>query len=179
MTTIQVHGKTFKSYIPEKDVLAAVDSLAQKINHDYQGKKPLLIGVLNGSFMFIADLFKSLTIEAEIAFVRLKSYEGMESSGNVKTAIGLDVNLEGRDVILIEDIVDTGKTLHEFLPVLKSMNPASLRIATLLHKPEALKYDIQIDYCCFNVPVIFLLGYGLDYDGLGRNSRDILQLVTD
>jgi hypoxanthine phosphoribosyltransferase len=179
MTTIQVHGKTFKSYISEKEVLAAVDSLAQKINHDYHGKKPLLIGVLNGSFMFIADLFKSLTIEAEIAFVRLKSYEGMESSGNVKTAIGLDVDLEGRDVILIEDIVDTGKTLHEFLPVLKLMNPSSLRIATLLHKPEALKYDVQIDYCCFTVPVIFLLGYGLDYDGLGRNSRDILQLVSE
>jgi hypoxanthine phosphoribosyltransferase len=176
MTTLQIHGKHFKTFIPEKEVLAAVERIAQQINQDYEGKNPLLIGVLNGSFMFISDLFKNLTIEAEIAFVRLKSYEGMKSSGEVITALGLDIDLKGRDIILVEDIVDTGKTLHDFLPVIKNLQPASLRIATLLHKPDARKYSFDLDYCCFTIPNVFVLGYGLDYDGLGRNTRDLLQL---
>jgi hypoxanthine phosphoribosyltransferase len=179
MTSLQIKGKQFHTFIPEQEVLAAVDRMAQQINSDFQGKTPVLVGVLNGSFMFISDLFKSINIEAEVAFVRLKSYEGMQSSGEVKMALGLDVDLKDRDVILVEDIVDTGKTLHDFLPVLKNMHPASIRIATLLHKPDARKYPFEVDYCCFTIPNVFVLGYGLDYDGLGRNTRDILQLETN
>ncbi len=126
--------------------------------------------------MFGSDLFKSLNIDAEICFIKLASYKGIKSTGQVTTSIGLDVSLKDRDVILIEDIVDTGKTLHEFLPQLFDQNPSSIRIASLLHKPDALLYPIKVDYLGFEVPNKFLVGYGLDYDGLGRNLKDIYQL---
>ena len=126
--------------------------------------------------MFASDLFKSLNIEAEICFIKLASYKGIKSTGQVTTSIGLDVSLKERDVILIEDIVDTGKTLHEFLPQLLNQNPSSIRIASLLHKPDALLYPVKVDYLGFEVPNKFLVGYGLDYDGLGRNLKDIYQL---
>jgi hypoxanthine phosphoribosyltransferase len=127
--------------------------------------------------MFASDLFKQITIESEICFIKLASYKGTKSSGQVITAIGLDIDLHGRDIIIIEDIVDTGKTLSHFLPQLQHHQPASLKIAALLHKPQATIYPIVIDYLGFSVPNIFLLGYGLDYDGLGRNIKEIYQLV--
>jgi hypoxanthine phosphoribosyltransferase len=126
--------------------------------------------------MFASDLFKELEIEAEICFIKLASYKGIKSTGQVVTSIGLDVSLKDREVIVIEDIVDTGKTLSEFLPQLETQSPASLKIATLLHKPEALQYPLHLDYIGFSVPNKFLLGYGLDYDGLGRNLKEIFQL---
>lgn len=129
--------------------------------------------------MFASDLFKELTIEAEICFIKLASYKGTRSTGNVITSIGLDEPLKDRHVIIIEDIVDTGKTLHEFLPQLTDQQPASLKIAALLHKPEALAHQLTIDYIGFNVPNKFLLGFGLDYDGLGRNFKEIYQLIED
>ena len=129
--------------------------------------------------MFAADLFKAVTIEAEICFIKLASYKGTTSTGNVITSIGLDEPLNGRHVIIIEDIVDTGKTLSEFLPQLFNQQPASLKIATLLHKPDALVYPVKIDYLGFNVPNKFLLGYGLDFDGLGRNLKEIYQLIEE
>ena len=144
---------------------------------DYEGKKPLFVAILNGSFMFASDLFKSLTIEAEICFIKLASYKGTKSSGQVITAIGLDTDMHGRHVVILEDIVDTGKTLSEFLPQLEHQQPASLKIAALLHKPEATVYPISVDYLGFSVPNKFLLGYGLDYDGLGRNIPSIYKLV--
>jgi len=129
--------------------------------------------------MFASDLFKELKIEAEICFIKLASYKGTKSTGNVITSIGLDEPLNGRHVIIVEDIVDTGKTLNEFLPQLHNQQPASLKIAALLHKPDALAYPVKIDYLGFNVPNKFLLGYGLDFDGLGRNLKEIYQLVEE
>lgn len=174
---IQVLDKKFQPYIKAEEIKEQVYKLAQQINVDYADKRPLFIAILNGSFMFAADLFKELTINAEICFIKLASYKGTRSTGNVITSIGLDEPLNGRHVIIVEDIVDTGKTLHEFLPQLINQQPASLKIAALLHKPEALAHPLTIDYLGFNVPNKFLLGYGLDYDGLGRNLKEIYQLV--
>lgn len=174
---IRVHDKHFKPYLTADDIDRAVKRVAAEINRDYEGRHPLFIAILNGSCMFASDLFKELTIDAELCFIKLASYKGMKSTGHIVTAIGLDTELFGRDVIIIEDIVDTGKTLSEFLPQLYHQQPASLKIAALLHKPEASRYPINIDYLGFSVPDKFLLGYGLDYDGLGRNLREIYQLA--
>lgn len=176
---IQVLDKTFEPYIKAEQIQEQVSALAARINVDYSDKKPLFIAILNGSFMFASDLFKELTIEAEICFIKLASYKGTKSTGNVITSIGLDEPLKDRHVIIVEDIVDTGKTLNEFLPQLRAQQPASLKIAALLHKPEALVHPIIIDYIGFNVPNKFLLGFGLDYDGLGRNLKEIYQLVGE
>ena len=137
----------------------------------------IFIAILNGAFMFASDLFKELTIDAEICFIKLASYKGTKSTGNVITSIGLDIPLTGRHVIIVEDIVDTGKTLDAFLPQLINQQPVTLKIASLLHKPEALQFPVTIDYLGFEVPNKFLLGYGLDYDGLGRNLKEIYRLV--
>jgi hypoxanthine phosphoribosyltransferase len=177
MAIVKVHDKSFETYLDETTILLRIKELAQKINEDYAGKKPLFVAILNGSFMFASDLFKQLNIEAELCFIKLASYKGMKSSGNVVTSIGLDDDLFGKDVIIVEDIVDTGKTLHNFLPKLKHMQPNSMRIATLLHKPEATVYPLQLDYVGFDIPNKFVVGYGLDYDGLGRNFKEIYQLI--
>lgn len=174
---IQVLDKKFEPYITSAQISEQVAKLGARLNEDYAGKKPLFIAILNGSFMFASDLFKELTIEAEICFIKLASYKGTKSTGNVITSIGLDMPLQDRHVIIVEDIVDTGKTLHEFLPQLINQQPASLRIASLLYKPEALVFPLTIDYLGFSVPNKFLLGYGLDYDGLGRNLKEIYQLT--
>ena len=151
--------------------------MAAEINRDYAGKRPLFVAILNGSFMFAADLFKKIDVESEICFIKLASYKGVKSSGKVITAIGLDAEIAGRDVIIVEDIVDTGKTLSQFLPTIEHQHPASLKIASLLHKPDAMIHPITIDYLGFTIPNKFVLGYGLDYDGLGRNIKEIYQLV--
>jgi hypoxanthine phosphoribosyltransferase len=137
----------------------------------------LFIAILNGSFIFAADLFKELTIDAEICFIKLASYKGSKSTGHVITAIGLDMDIFGRDVVIVEDIVDTGKTLHEFLPQLHHQQPASLKIVALLHKPQATVFPMHIDYLGFSIPDKFVVGYGLDYDGLGRNIPEIYRLT--
>ena len=177
MGRIKLHDKEFDIYLSEETIQQKVRDLAAAINKDYADKHPLFIAILNGSFMFAADLFKHLTIPAEISFIKLASYKGMKSSGQVITAIGLDVELHGRDVIIVEDIVDTGKTLHNFLPKLQHHQPASLRIASLLHKPEATQFPLDIAYTGFVIPDKFVVGYGLDYDGLGRNLKEIYQLA--
>ena len=174
--TIQVLDKQFEPYITAAEISEQIAKLGRQLNADYEGKKPLFIAILNGSFMFASDLFKELEIDAEICFIKLASYKGTKSTGNVITSIGLDMPLQGRHVVIVEDIVDTGKTLNEFLPQLTNQQPASMKIAALLHKPDALKYPITIDYLGFSVPNKFLLGYGLDYDGLGRNLKEIYQL---
>ncbi|WP_298711737.1 hypoxanthine phosphoribosyltransferase [Chitinophaga sp.] len=173
---IQVHDKKFVPYITEEKLQARIKELAQQISLDLEGKKPLFIAILNGSFMFAADIFKHLTIEAEISFIKLASYKGTKSTGNVITAIGLDEDLYGRTVVIIEDIVDTGKTLSQFLPQLEHQQPEKLMVVSLLTKPEAMTHPVHIDYLGFSVPNKFLLGYGLDYDGLGRNLPEIYQL---
>jgi hypoxanthine phosphoribosyltransferase len=177
MSIIRVHDKDFEPYLPAEQITEKIRQIAGKVDADYAGKKPLFVAILNGSFMFASDLFKELTIESEICFIKLASYKGTKSSGQVITAIGLDTDLHGRHVIILEDIVDTGKTLSEFLPQLEHQQPASLKIAALLHKPEATVYPITVDYLGFSVPNKFLLGYGLDYDGLGRNIPSIYKLV--
>lgn len=174
---IRVHDKLFKPYLPASDIQQKIQGIAANINSDYAGKNPLFISILNGSFMFAADLFKYLAIDAEICFIKLASYKGTKSSGHVVTAIGLDIDLIERHVVLLEDIVDTGKTLSEFLPQLRHQQPASLKIAALLHKPEATVHPVTIDYLGFTIPDKFVVGYGLDYNGLGRNIPEIYQLV--
>ncbi|MBS1917483.1 MAG: hypoxanthine phosphoribosyltransferase [Bacteroidetes bacterium] len=177
MPIIRVHDKNFEPYLSAASIQEKIDGIAEKLNADYAGKNPLFIAILNGSFMFASDLFKKISIEAEICFIKLASYKGTKSSGHVITAIGLDTDIIGRHVIIIEDIVDTGKTLSEFLPQLLHQQPASLKIVALLHKPAATVFPITIDYLGFSIPDKFVLGYGLDYNGLGRNIEEIYQLV--
>lgn len=176
MSAIKVHDKVFSIYLSEEILQKRIKEIADAINNDYSGKKVYFIAILNGSFMFAADVFKYLTIESEICFIKLVSYKGLKSSGDVATTIGLDEDLHEKHVIILEDIIDTGKTMHYFLPKLMHQQPASLKIAALLHKAEMTQYDVPIDYVGFVIPNKFVVGYGLDYDGLGRNFRDIYQL---
>ncbi len=173
---IQVHDKFFKPYLLEDQIAHRVSELAKTITADYKDKNPMFIGILNGSFMFASDLFKQIDTPATISFIKLASYKGTSSTGTVITAIGLEENLHGKDIILVEDIVDTGKTMTEFIPTLLQQNPASVRICTLLQKPEALKYPLDVHYVGFSIPNKFVVGYGLDYDGLGRNYPAVYQL---
>jgi hypoxanthine phosphoribosyltransferase len=177
MEIYQVHDKQFKPYISEEEIGTCVKRLAAEIDRDYRNKQPLFIAILSGSFMFASDLFKHISIPAEICFIKLASYKGTRSTGNVITSIGLDVELHERDVVIIEDIIDTGRTLHTFLPQLEHQQPNSLKICALLHKPESMVYPVNIDYLGFTIPEKFVVGYGLDYDGLGRNLPSIYQLV--
>lgn len=179
MPVIKVNNKEFEPYLSAAEIKERIAGLAARINADYEGKRPIFIAILNGSFMFASDLFKEISIDAEICFIKLASYKGTRSTGNVITSIGLDEPLKDRHVVIIEDIVDTGNTLHKFLPQLYNQQPASLKIAALLHKPEALEHPIQIDYLGFSVPNKFLLGFGLDFDGLGRNLAEIYKLTED
>ena len=179
MSVIQVNGKKFQPYLTAGEIDKQIKRLGAAINKDYKDKRPLFIAILNGSFMFASDLFKELSIDAEICFIKLASYKGTRSTGHVVTSIGLDESLKDKHVVIIEDIVDTGKTLSEFMPQLADHQPASLKIAALLHKPDALVYPLTIDYLGFSVPNKFLLGYGLDFDGLGRNLKEIYQLIGE
>ena len=177
MQVIKVHDKQFQPYIDAATLQQRIKEMAEQINKDLAGDRPLFIAILNGSFMFAADVFKHLTIEAEISFIKLASYKGTKSTGNIVQAIGLDEDLFSRTVVILEDIVDTGKTLSQFLPQLEHQQPKKLLVASLLTKPDATVHPIKIDYLGFSVPDKFLLGYGLDYDGLGRNLPEIYQLV--
>lgn len=174
---ITVHDKIFTPFIDERKIQQRVAELAAQIDNDYKDKQPLFLAILNGSFVFASDLFKKLRIEAEISFIKLVSYKGTSSSGSVVTAIGLEENLNDRPIILLEDIIDTGKTIHSFLPEILQRQPASLKIATFLTKPDALQYPVVADYVGFEIPNNFVLGYGLDYDGLGRNLPELYTLA--
>ena len=176
MDIITVKDKSFKPFISEEKLQESIKEVAQKINNDYKGKTPIFLGVLNGSFMFFADLLKSVDLECTVSFVKLASYEGIETTGTVNELIGLSENVEGKDIILIEDIVDTGNTLVKLYEILTVKNPKSIKIATLLYKPEAYKKEYKIDYSGIEIPNAFVLGYGLDYDGLGRNLSSIYVL---
>lgn len=176
---ITVHDKQFVPYLSANEIQDRIAILAKQISVDYAGKQPLFLGILNGSFIFAADLFKHISVPATISFIKLVSYKGTSSTGTVITSIGLEENLADKDIIIVEDIVDTGKTLTEFLPTLAKQNPKSIRICTLLQKPEALQYPLDVDYVGFSIPNKFVVGYGLDYDGLGRNYGAIYQLGAD
>jgi len=179
MPSIKILDKEFVPYLSEQIIQEKISELAIQLNKDYEGKRPLFLSILNGSFLFTADLFKQITIEAEVCFIKLASYKGTSSTGNVITAIGLDINIKDRHIVILEDIIDTGKTLHHYLPQLDNMQPASVKIAVLLNKKEALQFPVNIDYACIDIPNKFVVGYGLDYDGLGRNNKAIYQLKED
>lgn len=177
MNTIQIKDKQFKTFISEASILKEVTRVAGEINADFAGDNPLFISVLNGSFMFTADLMKRLTIPCEISFVKLASYEGTSSTGKVKELVGLNENITGRTVVIVEDIVDTGLTMQRLIETLRAQHPKEIRIATLLLKPDKLKVDLDIRYVAMRIPNDFIVGYGLDYEGLGRNYRDIYSVV--
>ncbi len=173
---LTVLDKTFVPFIDHETLQNRIAELAQQINKDYAGRRPLIVGVLNGAVLFTADLLKNLTIDCEITFIRVASYQETASTGQVKQILGLTEAVEGRDLIVVEDIVDTGLTMVEVYRLLMAQKPASVAIATLLYKPAALQTPIQLDYVGFSIENKFVVGYGLDYNGLGRNTKDIYVL---
>ena len=178
MKRITLHDKTFEISLPEEKILEAVKQIAEQLNNDLKDvDKPIFISILNGSFMFTADLMKYVNMPCEISFLKLSSYTGTESCGNVKELIGLTKSIEGRTVVVLEDIVDTGRTLEELVNTLQVHRPKEVKLATLLLKPDVYKKDIKLDYVGLSIPNDFIVGYGLDYDELGRNLRDIYTLV--
>ena len=177
MSTVTVHNKNFEIFIEEAKIQKVIANMAAKMNEDFKDKKPLFLAVLNGSFMFAADLFKHLTIDCEISFVKLSSYHGTQTTEKVTELIGINENLKGRTIVVLEDIVDTGITINAMMAQLMQQEPAEIKIATLLFKPAAYIQRVHLDYVGMEVAKVFLLGYGLDYDGLGRNLRDIYKIV--
>ena len=177
MDTIQIKDKRFRTFITENEILQQVARVADEINRDLADENPLFVSVLNGSFMFTSDLMKHLTMPCELSFVKLASYEGTSSTGKVKELVGLNNDITGRTVVIVEDIVDTGFTMERLIETLRQRNPKDIRIATLLVKPDKLQVKLDIHYVAMNIPNDFIVGYGLDYDGLGRNYRDIYTVV--
>lgn len=179
MSRIKIHDKEFEVSIPREEILKEVKRVADEINRDYAGKRPLLLGVLNGCFMFAADLMRNLNIECEISFVKLSSYQGTTTTGVIREVLGLTESITGRDVIIVEDIVDTGYTMQRMIESLGTREPASLQIASLFLKPARLKVPVDVKYSAFTIPDRFIVGYGLDYDGLGRNLPDVYDVVEE
>lgn len=177
MKEVTYEGMTFEPYITAETIKNRIAEIGRDIVRDCGNTKPLFICVLNGAFPFASDLFREVEdIDAEITFVRLKSYDGMGSTGKVKEMMGLKENIEGRNVIVVEDIVDTGRTIAGLLETLRERNPAALKVATLLYKPDAIEFDIKPDYVGFEIPKKFIIGFGLDLNGLARNLKDIYVL---
>lgn len=179
MSIVKIKDKTFKTSIPEEEILKKIKVVADRINEDMKDKNPLFLAVLNGSFIFAADLMRMITIPSEISFVKLASYQGTTSTGKVKEVIGINEDLSGRTIIIVEDIVESGLTIKRMIESLGTRNPASVHICTLLVKPEKLKVDLNIDYPVMEIPNDFIVGYGLDYDQQGRNLRDIYTIVEE
>jgi len=176
---VQVHDRYFEPFIPEETIQREVTRLALEMNRDLAGKDPIFLGILNGAFMFASDLYKQLNFPCQITFLKLASYSGTESTGSVKQLIGINRDLKGRVVVVLEDIVDTGVTLETIIRQLSGYEPQEIRVATFLHKPEATVKEVKLDYVGIEIPNNFILGYGLDYDGYGRNFREIYQLVGE
>ena len=174
---IKVHDKFFKPYISAAQIAERVKFIANGIKTDFEGKRPLMLSVLNGSFVFAGDLMRALDMECEISFIKLRSYSGTESTGKIVELIGVDESVEEREIIVVEDIVDTGRTMRSVIDTLIEHGAASVKIASLLFKPDKFEYDYGIDYLGFEIPPDFVVGYGLDYDGLGRNYADIYMLA--
>lgn len=178
MEKISVRDRQFKVSIPRDEIGRRVAAVGERINHDLAGKRPLFLAVLNGSFVFAADLMRQITEPCEITFVKMASYEGTSSTGKINQLIGLNTSLKGRHVVIVEDIIDSGRTMKHLLEILRDAEAADVKIASLLVKPGNLEVKLDIDYCCFEIPNDFIVGYGLDYDGEGRNLPDIYT-VTD
>ncbi len=177
MSKVTLIDKTFETSIPEREIQQRVEQLAAQISADFAGRNPLLLAVLNGSFIFAADLMRAMTIPCEISFVKLASYQGTTSTGQIKEVLGINEDLTGRHVIIVEDIVDTGQTMKRMIESLGTRRPASVSICTLLMKPDKLTVDLDVNYCAFRIPNDFIVGYGLDYDQQGRGLRDIFTLT--
>ena len=177
MNRITIKDKTFETSMPEAEIKNRVKELAQQMSRDLEGKNPLLLAVLNGAFIFAADLMREMTIPCEISFVKLASYQGTTSTGTIHEVIGINENLSGRTVVIVEDIVESGLTIKRMMEQLGTRNPASVQVCTLFFKPERLKEDLKLDYVAFEIPNDFILGYGLDYDQQGRGLRDLYTLV--
>ncbi|MEG1564085.1 MAG: hypoxanthine phosphoribosyltransferase [Bacteroides sp.] len=177
METIQIKDKQFSVSIREQDIQKEVIRVANEINRDLVGQNPLFLSVLNGSFMFTADLMKHIAIPCEVSFVKLASYQGVSSTGAIKEVIGINEEISGRTVVIVEDIVDTGLTMQRLLETLGTRGPKEIHIASLLVKPDKLKVDLNIEYIAMEIPNDFIVGYGLDYDGFGRNYPDIYTVV--
>ena len=174
---IKVKDKSFSVSISERAIKRQIKRVAEKINRDYEGREPVFLAVLNGSFIFAADLLREIDLPCEISFVKLASYEGTSSTGSIREVIGLNIDITGRPVIILEDIVDTGLTMAHMLETLKTQNPESIDICTLLLKPSKLQVKLNVRYCCKEIPDDFVVGYGLDYDGFGRNTKDIYTII--
>ena len=179
METIKIHDKWFRTSYTETEILKHIKEVADRINNDMKGKNPLFLAVLNGSFMFAADLMKMINIPCEISFVKLASYEGTMSTGKIKEVFGINEDISGRTIIIVEDIVESGLTMKRMIDTLGARNPESVHIGTLLLKPERLQVNLNIEYAAMKIPNDFIVGYGLDYDRQGRNLRDIYTLVED
>lgn len=179
MSIVKIKDKSFKTSIPEAEILKKVQVVADRLNKDYAGKKPVFLAVLNGAFIFAADLMRMITVPSEISFVKYASYEGTSSTGSMKTLMGVNQDLAGRHVVIVEDIVDSGFTMAHMIEDLKKKNPASIEICSLLVKPGNLKVDLDINYAVMEIPNDFIVGYGLDYDQEGRNLRDIYTIVEE
>lgn len=177
MKQVTIEDKTFGIYIQDLEIQQSIQTIANEMNVLYADKKPIFISVLNGAFMFTADLLKKIEVPCELSFIKLSSYSGTTSTGTVKEIVGLQEEIYGRDVIVIEDIIDTGITMQKIISQLELKNPASIRIATLLLKPDSVKVSINPDFVCFSIPDKFVVGYGLDLNGIGRNLPDIYQLL--
>lgn len=177
LVLIQIHNKTFEPFLTAIDIDAIIANMSTAINQDNKDLTPLFIGVLNGSFMFVSDLMKKIDLDCELSFIKFQSYEGTSSSGDVKQMIGLETSIEGKDIIILEDIIDTGNTVEVILKELKMLNPRSIKIASLLFKSEVFDKKYNIDYIGKDIPNKFVVGFGLDYNGLGRNLKEIYQLA--
>ncbi len=178
MDTITIKDKQFRISIPAAEIQMRVKAVAERINRDMEGKNPLMLAVLNGSFIFAADLMRYINIPCEISFVKLASYQGTTSTGKVKEVLGINEDLAGRTVIIVEDIVDTGRTMKQMIETLGTRNPESVHICSLLVKPEKLQVDLDIEYAAMEIPNDFIVGYGLDYDQQGRNLPDIYTVCS-
>ena len=177
MDTVKIKDKSFRVSIPEAEIKQHVKALAEQMSKDLEGKNPIFLGVLNGSFIFAADLMREMTVPCEISFVKLASYQGTTSTGKVQEVLGINENLSGRTVVIVEDIVESGQTMKQMIESLGTRNPESVRICTLFFKPEKLKEELNLDYVAFRIPDDFIVGYGLDYDGLGRELKDVYTIV--
>jgi hypoxanthine phosphoribosyltransferase len=176
MSKVKIKDKTFEISMREADIKQRVREVAQQMSRDLEGKNPLFLAVLNGAFIFAADLMREMTIPCEISFVKLASYQGTTSTGKVHEVIGINENLSGRTVVIVEDIVESGLTIKRMMEQLGTRNPASVQVCTLFFKPEKLKEDLKLDYVAFAIPNDFILGYGLDYDQQGRGLKDLYKL---
>lgn len=176
MKTVKVHDKEFELFLTQEVIEKAIDNIALKISKDMEGKNPLFVCVLNGSFMFASELMKRISVPLELSFVKMSSYRGLSTSGKIKEIYGLEEDIKGRTVVIVEDIVDTGYTMSLMLDQLTCDNPAEIKVATLLLKPDALKVEVPLDYVALEIPNDFIVGYGLDYDGHGRNYPDIYKI---